>query len=158
MLGLLPSIFVLWLAAPILGRLTEAADPLRNPDAGWLLGVPLAAFGLWGVGRFILQVRAGRRTPVVLSLGPEGIFMPDVGQLPWDDVRDISVAVRWSQDDGSAVRHWLVVIVPNRGARRGQDVTIKNSGVLVSLEKLIAAIEPYHDVTGRPPRRAAVGA
>lgn len=155
--ALIVPVVLLLVAAGLLAGYLERAGWAAPPPldvVGLLSSILLVGLALWSVRSFVAGRRRAARAPVPLAVGRRAPQRPSWARWRgWISVGS-RCATRWASDDEGDVRRWHLSVIPARGPKAGQRVSIKDEQVLVTLEAVVDVIQAYCDVTMVTDQRA----
>lgn len=114
---------VIALVAPI-AFFVGIGGPFPDQSAGIFamvfIAAVLAAFlvpGFLALRRWVQRSRLGRSPSVLLDVGPDGIWLPEMGRRAWDQIRQVRTErAGWTRSGASPeVGRWRLVVVPVDG-------------------------------------------
>ncbi len=134
----------------VVGFATFVPGGLANLEPGYLvfLGLAVVIPALLGVVPRLRRVLQARPGTTLMRLGPEGVWLPDMGQLSWDQVAIVRTERAGSArvSSGDFAERWRLVVVPALGTGRGRPFGITSDLLDAPFEDVLDLVRYYHPV------------
>ncbi len=149
--ALSPIVLALVVTSVFLPSFTWSNPPI------WIL-VPMLAtpvliviVGVRRVSGLVKRWRSGSSGDRVrLVIGPDGVWLPEMGRTAWADVRAIGTErAGLSLGSEGTVEHWRLTVVPGGGANVGRTFGVDAEALDAPFDDVLDLIRIYHPVTER---------
>jgi len=104
--------------------------------------------GLVRLGRGLRAYRRARSRPESLAVGPDGIWLPEMGRVAWDRIGRIATErAGWAKSSaGPPVERWRLVVTPTDGPGAGGRFDVASDELGARFDDVLDLVRFYHPV------------